>query len=137
MHRWQRRVDSHNSDGIVIKDGRDIFGGEFVCRVADEKTSLAHGTITNNHTPADSSLAIMLGRSPLPPSDHSSHYDEILGTFKEVQTVGRTHFIVATTIVTLSTLPSCDHRTDTGTALPFFNSVGLICSLLATHGEVE
>jgi hypothetical protein len=44
---------SHDSNGIVIEDGWDIFGGEFVGRVTDEKTSLAHSTITDNHTSTD------------------------------------------------------------------------------------
>jgi hypothetical protein len=44
---------SHNGNGIVIEDGRDIFGGEFVGRVTDEETSLAHSTITDNHTSTD------------------------------------------------------------------------------------
>jgi hypothetical protein len=44
---------SHDSNGIVIEDGRDIFGGEFVGRVTDEETCLAHSTITDNHTSRD------------------------------------------------------------------------------------
>lgn len=47
------REHSHNGNSIVIKDCRDIFGGEFVCRVADQKTSLAHSTITDDHTSAN------------------------------------------------------------------------------------
>ena len=44
---------SHDGNGIVIEDGRDIFGGEFVGRVTDEETSLSHSTITDNHTSID------------------------------------------------------------------------------------
>jgi hypothetical protein len=47
------RGHSHNGNSIVIKDSRDIFGGEFVCRVADQKTSLAHSTVTDDHTSAN------------------------------------------------------------------------------------
>jgi hypothetical protein len=42
---------SHYSDGIVIEDRRNIFGGEFVRGVADKKTCLADSTITNDDTP--------------------------------------------------------------------------------------
>jgi hypothetical protein len=45
--------NSHNGNSIVIKDGRDIFGREFVCSVADQKTSLANSTVTDNHTSAN------------------------------------------------------------------------------------
>jgi hypothetical protein len=44
---------SHNGNSIVIKDSRHIFGGELVCRVADQKTSLAHSTVTDDHTSAN------------------------------------------------------------------------------------
>ena len=44
------RKDSHNSNCIVVEDGRDVFGGEFVCRVADEKAGLANGTVTDDYT---------------------------------------------------------------------------------------
>jgi hypothetical protein len=46
------RGDSHHSNGIVIEDGWDVFGGELVGGVANEQTGLAHGTITDDHTPA-------------------------------------------------------------------------------------
>lgn len=43
---------SHNGHGVVVEDGRDIFRGELVCRVADEETCLADGTVTDDDTPA-------------------------------------------------------------------------------------
>jgi hypothetical protein len=43
----------HNSDSIVIKNGRDVFGGEFVCRIADQETGLADSTVTDDHTSAN------------------------------------------------------------------------------------
>jgi hypothetical protein len=49
----QESCYSHDSNGIVIEDGWDIFGGEFVGRVTDEETSLSHSTITDNHTSID------------------------------------------------------------------------------------
>jgi hypothetical protein len=49
---------SHNGNGIVIEDGWDIFGGEFVGRVTDEETCLAHSTITDNHTSRRVRLAL-------------------------------------------------------------------------------
>jgi hypothetical protein len=49
----EESYNSHDSNGIVIEDGRDIFGGELVGRVTDEKASLAHSTITDNHTSID------------------------------------------------------------------------------------
>lgn len=41
----------HYGDGIVIEDGRDIFGGELVRSIADEEACLSDSTITDNHTP--------------------------------------------------------------------------------------
>ena len=46
------RKDVHDSNGIVIEDGRDVFRGEFVGRVADEETCLADSTVTDDDTPA-------------------------------------------------------------------------------------
>jgi hypothetical protein len=45
------QVNSHNSDGVVVEDCRDIFGRELVCCVTDEKTSLSNSTVTNDDTP--------------------------------------------------------------------------------------
>jgi hypothetical protein len=47
-------LDVHNRDGIVIENRGDIFRGKLVCRVADEKTSLADSTVTNDHAPKQS-----------------------------------------------------------------------------------
>jgi hypothetical protein len=45
------RRHSHDGNGIVVEDGRDVFGGELVCRVTDQKTCLTDSTITDDHTP--------------------------------------------------------------------------------------
>lgn len=45
------RKDSHNGDGVVVKDSRDIFGGKLVGRIADEQTGLANSTIADDDTP--------------------------------------------------------------------------------------
>jgi hypothetical protein len=50
---------SHNSDGVVVKDRRDIFGGEFVRGVADEKTCLADSTVTDDDAPVRELLTIV------------------------------------------------------------------------------
>lgn len=44
-------MHSHNGDGIVVENGRNIFGGKLVGRVADEQAGLADGTIANDDTP--------------------------------------------------------------------------------------
>jgi hypothetical protein len=49
--RSKKRIDLHDGDGIVVEDGRDIFGGELVCCVRDQKTGLSHGTISDDDTP--------------------------------------------------------------------------------------
>ena len=43
--------DLHDRHSIVVEHRRDVFGREFVCGIADEETSLANGTVTDNHTP--------------------------------------------------------------------------------------
>lgn len=40
--------DLHDSDGIVVKDGGDVFGGELVGRVADQETRLPDSTVAND-----------------------------------------------------------------------------------------
>jgi hypothetical protein len=42
---------SHYSDGVVVEDRGDIFGGELVGGVADEKTCLADSTVADDDTP--------------------------------------------------------------------------------------
>jgi hypothetical protein len=42
---------SHDGDGIVVEDGRHIFRRELVGGVADEKTSLANGTVADDNAP--------------------------------------------------------------------------------------
>jgi len=44
-------VDVHNSNSIVIEDRRNVFRGELVRRVTDEKTCFTDRTVTNYHTP--------------------------------------------------------------------------------------
>lgn len=41
----------HDSDRIVVEDRRDIFRGELVGGVTDEKTCLADSTVTDNDAP--------------------------------------------------------------------------------------
>ena len=45
--------DSHNGNSIVVEDSRDVFGREFVCRVADKEASLSHSTVTYDHASAN------------------------------------------------------------------------------------
>ena len=42
------KTNSHHSYGIVVKNCRDIFGGELVCSVGYEKAGLSNSTVTNN-----------------------------------------------------------------------------------------
>lgn len=55
---YQRATDCgghlHDSDGIVVKDGWDVFRGKLVGGVADKKTSLSDSTVTDNDTPVAS-----------------------------------------------------------------------------------
>jgi len=44
---------SHYSDGVVVEDRGNIFGGELVRGVADEKTCLADSTVTNDDAPVE------------------------------------------------------------------------------------
>lgn len=46
---------SHYSDGVVVEDRRDVFGGELVCGVADEKTCLADSTVADDDAPVGES----------------------------------------------------------------------------------
>jgi hypothetical protein len=41
----------HYRDGIVVKDGWNIFRGKFVGGIGDQKARLANSTISNNDTP--------------------------------------------------------------------------------------
>jgi hypothetical protein len=47
--------DSHDGDSIVVKDGWDIFGRELVGCVGDEQARFAHGTVTDDNAPVESS----------------------------------------------------------------------------------
>lgn len=46
--------NSHNGDGVVVKDRRDIFGWEFVGRVGDKQACLSDCAITDNHASGES-----------------------------------------------------------------------------------
>lgn len=46
---------SHYSDGVVVENRRNIFRGELVRSIADEKTCLADGTITDDDAPVGES----------------------------------------------------------------------------------
>lgn len=41
-------ADSHNSNSIVIKDSRNIFGREFVGGVANQEACLSDRTVSNH-----------------------------------------------------------------------------------------
>ena len=58
-------VTNHDCDSIVVEDGRDIFGGEFVCRIADEETCLADGTVTDHHAPIGFQGSLVQSLPPL------------------------------------------------------------------------
>jgi hypothetical protein len=42
--------DIHHRDGIIIKNGRNVFRGELVCCVTDEEASLSYSTIADDNT---------------------------------------------------------------------------------------
>ena len=44
---------SHYSDGVVIEDRRDIFGGKLVRGVADKETCLADSTVADDDAPVE------------------------------------------------------------------------------------
>jgi hypothetical protein len=50
--------DVHDRHGIVVEHSRNVFGGEFVSSVADEKTSLANSTVSNNDTSVQESALV-------------------------------------------------------------------------------
>lgn len=39
----------HDGHGVVVKDGGDVFGGEFVGRVGNQETRFADGTISHDN----------------------------------------------------------------------------------------
>lgn len=43
--------DLHDSDRIVVKNGRDVFGGELVGCVADEEACLPDSSVANDDAP--------------------------------------------------------------------------------------
>jgi hypothetical protein len=49
---------SHNSDGVVVEDGGDIFRGELVRGITNEQTCLADGTVTDDDAPAGDGVSI-------------------------------------------------------------------------------
>lgn len=42
-------ADVHDSHGIVVEDGGNVFGREFVGGVADEQASFPNGTVTDHN----------------------------------------------------------------------------------------
>ena len=55
---------SHHRDGVVVENRGDIFRGELVRRIANEKARLSYSTVTDYYTPASdaSRLAHVPGR---------------------------------------------------------------------------
>lgn len=45
------QTNVHDRDGIVVEDGRDVFGWELVGGVGDEHAGLADGTVAHDDTP--------------------------------------------------------------------------------------
>ena len=43
--------NSHHGHGIVVKDGRHVFGRELIGGVADEEAGLAHGSVADDDAP--------------------------------------------------------------------------------------
>ena len=56
--------NSHYSDGVVVKDGWDIFRRELIGSVTDEKTCLSNCTVADNHTPRHNKISSAALRSP-------------------------------------------------------------------------
>jgi hypothetical protein len=48
---------SHYGDGIVVKDGGNVFRREFVRCVADQEARLAYSTVADDDTPREARLA--------------------------------------------------------------------------------
>ena len=51
-HASDGKAHSHDGNGIIVEDGRDVFRGELVGGVADEQARLADGTVTDDDTSA-------------------------------------------------------------------------------------
>lgn len=49
---WLVRSNLHDSHGVVVKDGGDIFRGELVGCVGDEQTGLSDSTVPHHDTSA-------------------------------------------------------------------------------------
>lgn len=49
----------HDSDGIVVKDGWDVFRGKLVGGVTDKETRLSDSTVTDNDTSVASEVSAM------------------------------------------------------------------------------
>ena len=55
-----RQTILHDSYGIIVENCWDVFGGELVCGVADEKACLADGTIADHNAPEWRQLIVAL-----------------------------------------------------------------------------
>ena len=45
----KKRFNSHDSNGIVVKDGRDVFGREFVRCVGNQEARFTNSTVTDDN----------------------------------------------------------------------------------------
>lgn len=48
----------HDRDSVIIKDGWDVFGGEFVCCVGDEQAGFAYGAIADDDTSESGAMSV-------------------------------------------------------------------------------
>ena len=84
----------HYCDGIVVENGRHVFGRELVCRVRDKKTCFADRTVTDNDTPNDQVCV-------------SKQYTRDRSSIKMWLRVERTHLMVATTMLDIRQAVQC------------------------------
>lgn len=73
-----RAIYLHYSNGIVIEHSRNIFRGELVCRVADQKASLSNSTVTDNYTSIRGSAQFLVN-----PADDSPRRDNSMRDCRE------------------------------------------------------
>ena len=50
LRKTREKVIKAETYSIVVEDGRDVLGREFVRRVGDEQAGLTDGSVANNHT---------------------------------------------------------------------------------------
>lgn len=74
----------HDSDGIVVKDCRDVFGWELVRSVADQETGLANSTIADDDTPASHLSWCLFETTVIRHDGQSNHsYEQLDGELTE------------------------------------------------------